>query len=120
MEGNTTDFNNVALLISAGAAAISAISALLAFLFLRKLSRRDMVDILKIEILRVVSSVQGREIWIKHHRRYLMHTGGHSGPTARTLVELLGRKYKKEKWMILVLVAIEELRKEGYRDLLGG
>ena len=105
--------------VSAAVAAMSALCALLTFLFSRKPSRRDMVDILKIEILRVVSSVQGREVWIKYHRRYLMHTGGRSGPTARTLVGLLGHKYKKEKWMILVLVAIEELRKEGYRDLLG-
>ena len=120
MEGNATVFNDFAVLVSAGAAAISAISALLAFLFSKKLSRRDMVDTLKIEILRLVSSVQGREVWIKYHRYYLTHTGGRSGPTARTLAGLLGRKYKKEKWMILVLVAIEELRKEGYRDLLGG
>ena len=120
MEKNLIIPTNAVVLISAGAAAISAISALLAFLFSRRLSRRDMVDILKIEILRVVSSVQGREVWIKYHRYYLTHTGGRSGPTARTLAGLLGRKYKKEKWMILVLVAIEELKKEGYRDLLEG
>ena len=94
MEGNTTVFNDVALLVSVGAA-ISAMSALLAFLYSSKLSRRDMVDILKIEILRVVSSVQGREVWIKHHRYYLTSTGFRSGPTARTLAGLLGRKYKK-------------------------
>lgn len=101
------------------AAAVSAVCALLTFLFSRKRSRRDMVDILKIEILRVFSSVQGREVWIKEHRLYLTYTGGRSGPTARRLVGLLGKRYKKKKWMMLVLVAIEELRIEGYRDLLG-
>ena len=120
MEKNLIIPTNAVVLISAGAAAISAISALLAFLFSRRLSRRDIVDILKIEILRVISSVQGRDAWIKYHRYYLTRTGGRSGPTARTLAGLLGRKYKKEKWMILVLVALEELKKEGYRDLLGG
>ena len=79
-----------------------------------------MVDTLKIEILRLVSSVQGRSNWIEFHRFYLMRSGGRSGPTAIKLTGLLGRKYKKQKWASLILVAIEELKKEGYRDLLGG
>ena len=37
--------------VSTLAAAVSAVCALLTFLFSRKRSRRDMVDILKIEIL---------------------------------------------------------------------
>ena len=114
------EYLNDPVLVSTLAAAVSAFCALLTFLFSRKLSRRDMVDILKIEILRVVSSVQGREVWIKYHRRFLMYTGGRSGPTARGLVGLLGRKYKKKKWEMLVLVAVEELKQEGYRKLLDG
>ena len=62
IEGNTTIFGDTAVLVSAGAATISATCALLTFLFSRKLSRRDMVDILKIEILRVVSSVQANSL----------------------------------------------------------
>ena len=120
MEGNATILSNPAVLLSIGAATVSAICALLTFLFSRKLSRRDMVDTLKIEILRVVSSVQGKEVWITTHRKHLMDTGGRSGPTANTLVGLLGRKYKKKQWIILVFVAVEELKREGYRDLLGG
>ena len=63
-----------------------------------------MVDILKIEILRVVSSVQGREVWIATHRKHLMDTGGRSGPAANTLVGLLGRKYKKNSGLYLFLL----------------
>lgn len=91
MEKIVEDLNDP-VRVSTLAAAVSAVCALLTFLFSRKRSRRDMVDILKIEILRVVSSVQGREVWIKEHRLYLTHTGGRSGPTARKLVGLLGKR----------------------------
>lgn len=63
MSENTAIFNDAAVLVSAGAAAISALCAFLTFLFSRRMSRRDMVDILKIEILETVSSVQGRSAW---------------------------------------------------------
>ena len=119
MEKIVEDLNDP-VRVSTLAAAVSAVCALLTFLFSRKRSRRDMVDILKIEILRLVSSVQGREVWITEHRLYLTSTGGRYGPTARRLVGLLGKRYKKKRWMMLVLVAIEELRREGYQDLLGG
>ena len=51
-----TVFNVIVLLFSTGAAVISAICAYLA----RKPSRRDMVDTLKLEILRVVSTLEGQ------------------------------------------------------------
>jgi len=85
-----------AVLVSAGAAAVSAICALLAFLFSRKLSRRDMVDLLKIEILQVVSSVQGRDAWIKTAALSKMYDGGGVGPRTDRLAGLLGSKYQKK------------------------
>lgn len=50
--------------VSAAAAVLSAICALLTFLFSRRLSARERVDILKAEILRVVSVVDDRQEWI--------------------------------------------------------
>ena len=86
MEENVTNFNNAAVLISAGAAAISAISALLTFLFSRKLSRRDMVDILKVEILEMVSSVQGRSAWTTAAKASQILEGGGIGPRVDSLM----------------------------------
>ena len=54
MEENVTILTQTAVFISTAAAAISAFFAGLAFLFSRRVSRREMVDILKIEILQVV------------------------------------------------------------------
>ena len=109
-------------LLSAWAAVISAICALFTFmvyLFSRKLSRRDMVDLLKIEILQVVSSVQGRDAWIKTAALSKMYDGGGVGPRTDRLAGLLGSKYQKKKWLWLIPVALEELKKAGYGNLLG-
>lgn len=58
-----------------------------------------------------------------------MYEGDGVGPRIDRLAGLLGvmyqskrkrkSKYQKDKWMILLLVALEELKKEKYRDLLG-
>lgn len=50
--------------VSTTAAALSALCALLTFLFSRRLSVREKVDILKAEILRVGSVVDDRQEWI--------------------------------------------------------
>ena len=133
MEENAIIFNNAAVLVSAGAAAISAIFAGLAFLFSRKLSRRDMVDILKVEILQVVSSVQGRKAWIETvELSKIVDSQGIAGPRADRLAGLLGvrtnntlkswlkikSKYETKKWLWLIPVALEELKREGYENLL--
>lgn len=118
MEGNTEIFNNAAVLISAGAAAISALCAFLTFLFSRRMSRRDMVDILKIEILEMVSSVQGRSAWAKAAKTSQVLEGGGIGPRVDSLMRLFKPKYQKDKWYALFPVALEELRKEGYGKLL--
>ena len=68
--------------VSASAAAISAICALLTFLiylFSRQPSRREMVDILKIEILKIVSSVERREIWVQVEALSRVYEGGGIG-----------------------------------------
>lgn len=136
MEDQTAIFNNAAVLVSAGAAGISAVCALLTFvfyLFSRKKSRREMVDILKLEILQVVSNVQGREAWITAAAISRQYEGGGVGPRIDRLASLLGiiyqsklksksnrkSKYQKDKWMAMLPIALEELKKEGYKDLLG-
>ena len=112
-------FNVDASFISAVAAAISAVFAGLVFLFSRRLSRREMVDALKLEILRVVSSVQGRHDWQLMVMNSTIHEGGGVGPIAETLAVLLPRKYRKKKWVNLIPPALEELKQEGHRDKLG-
>ena len=110
---------NTAIIMSAGTVTVGAICALLTFLFSRQISRRDRVDFLKIEILRAASSVQGKELWITTLHKYLTYTGNRSAPTANTRAGLLGRNHKKKEWVLLILVAIEELKREGYQNLLG-
>ena len=61
------------------------------------------------------------------------YEGGGVGPRIDRLAGLLGvmyqsklkskrkgkSEYEKDKWMILLPVALEELKREGYKDLLG-
>ena len=118
MEQQAPIYTNVAVLISTGAAAVSAICALLAFLFSRKLSRREMVDTLKLEILRVVSTLEGRKKWadtVKESYR----ENSQIGASIRVLVGLLGPDYQEQKWILLLSVAIQELKNEGNDRLLG-
>ena len=134
--------------MSAAAAALSALCALFSFLFSllsRRTSRREIVDTLKLEILQVVSTVQGRQGWIKIIQVSTTLEGGGVGPRMDRLAGLLGimyksnpnapfysrlkvkltsklklkNKYEKDKWLILLPIALEELKKEGYKDLLG-
>ena len=132
MEGNATIFNDAAVLVSASAAAVSAFFAGLAFLFSKRVSRREMVDTLKLEILLVVSVVEGRKTWITMVNISKRYEGGGVGPRVERLAGLLGvmyqsklkskrkgTEYEKDKWMVLIPVALEELKKEGYKDLLG-
>ena len=110
---------NVAVLISASAAAVSAICALLTFLFSRKLSRRDMVDTLKLEILRVVSTLKGRNKWRDTVEESYYKENKHIGVSIKSLSGLLEPEYQKDKWVRLFSVAIQELKNEGNDSLLG-
>ena len=106
--------------VSAAAAALSALCALLTFLFSRRLSARERVDILKAEILRVVSVVDDRQEWIGDSDSISTKlTAGVLDPDVRRLAGLLGAKYKRKKWIIFIPAAIEELRHESYGRLLG-
>ena len=133
MEENVTTLAHAAVFISTAAAAISAFLAGLAFLFSKRVSRREMVDTLKLEILLLVSVVEGREAWITMVNISKRYEGGGVGPRIDRLAGLLGvmyqsklkskrkgkSEYEKDKWMILLPVALEELKREGYKDLLG-
>lgn len=110
---------DLTVLISTGAAAVSAICAFLSFLFSRRLSQRGMLEHLKVEILRVVSSAHGQAYWMQTMDLSRTFEGGGVGVKVDSLAPLLGRKYKKKKWVDLIPPALEELRKEGYEDLLG-
>lgn len=113
MDGNTTIFNDAAVFLSAGAAVVSAICAYLS----QKPSRRDMIDILKVEILQVAYTEEGRDSWVN-----IVHNSevyeDYFGPNPESLAVLLSRKYRKKKWVNLILPALEELKREGYRDVL--
>ena len=103
--------------VSAAAAVVSAIFAGLAFMFSRKPSRRDVVDTLKIEILRLVYTTDGRNSWVDVVHNSEVYED-YFGPNPESLVVLLPRKYRNKKWVYLILPALEELKREGYRDVL--
>ena len=118
MEDIVVNIQNSAL-VSAWAAFISACFAGLAFLSSRRLSTREKIDILKAEILRVISTAHDRADWIATGTVSRYTKGGGIGPDVRSLAGFLGTKYKRKKWIVLIPTAIEELRNEGYRKLLG-
>ena len=109
-----TIFNVVVILFSTGAALVSAYCAYLS----RKPSRRDMVDTLKLEILRLVSTIEGRNKW-RNAVKESYHENGQIGASIRVLTGLLGPDYQEEKWVRLLPVAIQELKNEGNIELLG-
>lgn len=108
-----TVFNVIVLFLSTGAAVVSAVCAYLA----RKPSRRDMVDILKIEILRVTYTEEGRDSWVNVVHNSEVY-GDYFGPDPESLAVVLPRKYQKKKWVNLIFPALEELKREGYREFL--
>ena len=121
-------------LVGAWAAVIVAIITVLKFVVPRKKSKRlksvtsakatkrEMIDIIKDDVLILISSVQGRAIWQKTVFISRKYQGNGKGPKVGTLAELLAvkdSKYKEDEWQWLIPVALEELKREGYRENLG-
>ena len=81
-------------------------------------TRRDRIDELKLEVLRIVSNVKGHEDWIK--AMDLSELQGREGIVkVMDLLKLLHKNYRKKKWCELLPVALSELRNEGHHELLG-
>lgn len=103
--------------VSAFAAGISAICALITlvvYLFSRQLSRREMLDLVKVDILEVVSNAQAYELW---KQTMALSAMLHGLPKVKELADFLAAKeskYKKDKWKRLILPALEELKREGH------
>jgi len=89
--------------IAAGSALVSAISA---FVMIFRKNRREKVDTLKVEIIRILESVKCKE-------KFLCELYGNK--ETKKLGEILGCKYKRRGWSDLIMVAIKELRIEGYK-----
>ncbi len=112
--------NNTVAILSVSAAVISAFTALLSFIFSRKLSRRDMVDTIKIDILDLVTHQQGQKAWIATNIKNFGNL------RTSQIVDLLvendpknARKYRKDKWKRLITVSIEELKThERFKEFL--
>ena len=109
--------NYIAIIVSAGAALFSAICAFLSYLYSKKLSRRDMINELKVEILEIISCKKQGDIWRKAVKTSYDQ---HKYIRPEDLVNILDSKYKKKQWFRLILVALEELVQENnYNYLLG-
>lgn len=121
-------------LIGALAAAVVAIIAVLKFIASRKkierlkgvvpeqITKREMINRIKDDVLILISSVEGRAIWQKTVFISQKYQGNGKGPKVGTLAELLAvkdSKYKEDEWQWLIPVALEELKREGYRSSLG-
>ena len=112
--------NQAAPFISAIAAVFSAAAAIVAVWFSRQSSTRERIDILKGEILGFVATVQGQRLWIQTKElSKLLSESPNGNPRLADLAGLLKRKYRKAKWVRLISAALEELKNEGYGELLG-
>ena len=77
-----------------------------------------MVDTLKLEILRVVSTIEGRKKCVDTAKKSY-HKNSQIGASIRVLVGLLDSDYQEEKWIRLFPVVIQELKNEDNNGLLG-
>ena len=100
-------FNVVVLLFSTGAALVSAYCAYLS----RKSSRRDMVDTLKLEILRLVSTIEGRKKWKDTVNKSYYKENDHIGASIEPLAGLLDSKYHEDKWVRLAFCGYTRVEK---------
>ena len=104
--------------LAVGAAITSAVCAWFAYRHSLKLSTRDKIDLLKADILQVVSPIEGKRLWadaiMKSYRE-----NGNIAAKVECVAPFLESDHTDEEWLILLPAAIEELRKEGYAHLLG-
>ena len=106
---------STAPIISAIAAACSATAAIIAVWFSRQISTRERLDILKAEILSVVSSPPGKDAWKATMRLSVLN---HGAVLSGDLAKVLKRKYRKGNWVRLMPAALAELRRDGYAILV--
>lgn len=112
--------NQAAPFISAIASVFSAAAAILAVWFSRQISTQERIDILKGEILGLVATEQGQKAWIQTKEVSKFRSGsGYGNPRIVDLAGLLKRKYQQAKWVRLLPAALQELKNEGYGELLG-
>ena len=111
-----------ATLWSAVAACISAFFAGLTVFFRIQKSTREMIDIVKADILVLTSAADGRKKWQNIFKTAQTLEG--LGPHIRQLAGLLAtkkvgmkrdKKYLSVKWVWIIPAAIEELHNEGYK-----
>ena len=110
------------VVITAWATAIIALIAILKFVIFPKKSKREMINIVKDDIHILTSSTQGRTAWQRTVAISQEYEGDGLGPKIGTLAELLAvkdSKYRENKWIELISVALEELIQEGHRGKLG-
>lgn len=113
-------------LLSAGAACISAFFAGLTTYLTTKKSTREMIDIVKADILVLTAGVESRELWQEIFVTSQQLEGGGIAAQTDRLAEFLAakrknrkgeKKYLRAKWQWIIPAAIEELRNEGYKWL---
>lgn len=104
-----TQLDTQALAIAAIAAGSALVSAISAFVMIFRKNRREKVDTLKVEIIRILEGNDSRDIFLCEL---------HGNKKTEKLGMILGCKYKRHGWSDLIMVAIKELKLEGYeKDL---
>ena len=120
---NATLWSAVAACISAVAACISAFFAALTVYLRNQKSTREMIDIVKADILVFTSEADGRKAWKEISTLSQTLEGEGIGPRIHRLAELLAierigkksdKKYSRAEWLWIIPAAMEELRNEGY------
>ena len=102
--------------LAVGAAIVSAACAFLAYRQSKVLSTREKIDILKAEILQVISTIEGRKQW-EASLMASYRENGNIAANIEVVVPLFESKYDDDNWIMLLPAALEELKNEGYDKL---
>lgn len=120
-----TEFLADPIVLFTALAAAGAIVAAIAAVRANAPNSREKTDILKCEILNLIQSSTGLQVWVE------MAALDQANPNEmsklldierRKQIGILGkifarRKYSKYKWRIYIIAAISELQKEGYKNV---